>query len=1677
MEEQQLSFMSSLRLICLTLLAVFSVCNAATLVATPKRGLLQSTQNNSLICAECILNELTSSNTTLAPLVLTNSSQYELWVERLGALLRSDQQCVAARSNGSESLVLSWAQYPSWVNGAFTEWVWHLKNSTDTAEYYTRVLFEGPEAMPELTELNSSAAMRSYAVDHNAEAVVYSADLSGLSTSYVVAQRNIADYTENVCLDKRNPRGPLHPRTYMLLFYRPDALAALRTALGSSTSVAAAPPDDWEGLLALLQAHAAAVQSSSTSGLPKYGMCVTTEPSCGRLGDVATAIAASVVQSSGTHQGYVFDLTSSSENSATPLVNGTGWRYAYDMLRQLLKYNAPDYVPGSSDTTSSNNYSGKNNTITPGSNCHSVSPEFTSGECLLTLEWDVALLSMTSAVLQKPGALGVAPLPGSRVVVSASTTTTTSGTSSSTATTTTSSSLVPCNRTTCSVSANHDLLFLTAAGQQGAALAAARDAAAACGTSERVRLEAAAVAAVAGAASVTGATVVNRAPYSALFDYYVYINYDVIAMYGLSEPMSRMQLNVASRITKERQARQDAMDAIRRAVLAASSSSSSSSSASIDAVTFTSTPWWSALGDYAGVKSLGSSSYSDKTLSTAVAGALAPYIAFGFDATTTASYFRALWHAVHSPNGAPDIASPAMINWFKWGINRAALLLLPPNAASSEEVAAQLARVFELVNEAHTPATVRATYEESIDVAQTSLVLSPPPSLSSSKKSALSSGAMAGVIIAALVGIVLATMLAVVLVRQRNRHRDLLGRVRAPRAGPDTTLLITDIQSSTTLWEALPVSVMDAALKLHHTTIRRMLAEYDGYETGTEGDSFIVAFADPSSAVAFAVATQEALVLLEWPQQLLTHPEAMPVLVDPLEGEVEHEAGVPGAGGSGFRGAVGSGSIRRTNPAGEDSLASRIASFISSRVRVAAASSTPRRGSATPVTPPPSTPYTPRSGVSSVAIFSAYEDASVCNGVEGSVVVNFGNSQGSVTRARGPPPPPRAERVRWGPPSTVEMAANPASESASGENALFLVASSETKGPVQESTIQLPPASEPVVVPAAVVNDGRISPLVTAAARLHTLLGGGGGGGGNAGSGGGASSAAASGGGGITQRGGGGGGGGGGALKKALIAGHERSPRASTDCNSPIIPPGSASSNGDGLLGSADRWGLALQAVFPTLPANDMPSVVLKGAALKSPRVLIPSSARLGVVAYRGLRVRMGIHTGLDDSACIGFNKVASAFKYHGAFAEAAKATESTAPGGLVVLSSAAFVRLRNTMGGSGEDKLAWQRRSSRRRRGPEPLVVYGGHHLLPEAKKPPPSARRASATGLPPLPPGGLAPGGDVAKSPPSSLLPPPPPAAAATAVQPEGPTAAATEDAAADGLALYAAVPASLVCRLALSPPLVSERVVQLGSLAAPVGTVTVAFMYVVGASTLLTDIPGPAARALEQFQRLACGLLGAAGGYLVEGEEGLLLAAFGAPRAGVEWALDCVAGLKKLHWEDELLSHWLCEEVLSVGVAGTAVEGLEPGNDDSLPPISSRTLGRSLSRMPSMARLGARAATQKVQERGLRIKVGLDCGRASHTLTESSGRLSYRGKVMNRASRVAGKAAAGQVLCTDAVWKGCMRPLLKPSGSISSQYQADEDEDEDDALSNLVGMSLGKVALKGVTLPVELIQCMRG
>jgi predicted ATPase/class 3 adenylate cyclase len=77
-------------------------------------------------------------------------------------------------------------------------------------------------------------------------------------------------------------------------------------------------------------------------------------------------------------------------------------------------------------------------------------------------------------------------------------------------------------------------------------------------------------------------------------------------------------------------------------------------------------------------------------------------------------------------------------------------------------------------------------------------------------------------------------------------------------------LAFTDVQGSTARWEADP-SGMHAALSLHNRVMRAQLAAHGGYEVKTEGDAFMVAFAEGGDAIRWCLAAQQALQHAEWP--------------------------------------------------------------------------------------------------------------------------------------------------------------------------------------------------------------------------------------------------------------------------------------------------------------------------------------------------------------------------------------------------------------------------------------------------------------------------------------------------------------------------------------------------------------------------------------------------------------------------------------------------------------------------------------------------------------------------------------------------------------------------------------------------------------------------------------------
>ena len=73
------------------------------------------------------------------------------------------------------------------------------------------------------------------------------------------------------------------------------------------------------------------------------------------------------------------------------------------------------------------------------------------------------------------------------------------------------------------------------------------------------------------------------------------------------------------------------------------------------------------------------------------------------------------------------------------------------------------------------------------------------------------------------------------------------------------TLLFTDIEGSTRLWEAHPDAMRDA-LSRHDVVVRDAVEAAGGYVFKTVGDAFCVAFAAATDAVRAAVAVQQALV-------------------------------------------------------------------------------------------------------------------------------------------------------------------------------------------------------------------------------------------------------------------------------------------------------------------------------------------------------------------------------------------------------------------------------------------------------------------------------------------------------------------------------------------------------------------------------------------------------------------------------------------------------------------------------------------------------------------------------------------------------------------------------------------------------------------------------------------------
>ena len=87
------------------------------------------------------------------------------------------------------------------------------------------------------------------------------------------------------------------------------------------------------------------------------------------------------------------------------------------------------------------------------------------------------------------------------------------------------------------------------------------------------------------------------------------------------------------------------------------------------------------------------------------------------------------------------------------------------------------------------------------------------------------------------------------------------------RNGQNATIVFTDIQGSTSLWEAAP-SGMKLALQIHNKIIREQIYFHRGYEVKTIGDAFMIVFYEVLDGCKFSLGTQYALANASWPTEL-----------------------------------------------------------------------------------------------------------------------------------------------------------------------------------------------------------------------------------------------------------------------------------------------------------------------------------------------------------------------------------------------------------------------------------------------------------------------------------------------------------------------------------------------------------------------------------------------------------------------------------------------------------------------------------------------------------------------------------------------------------------------------------------------------------------------------------------
>ncbi|KAG2492922.1 hypothetical protein HYH03_008835 [Edaphochlamys debaryana] len=617
---------------------------------------------------------------------------------------------------------------------------------------------------------------------------------------------------------------------------------------GASPLAADAPllPATWEALAAM--AAAAEGRDLDGDGTPDHGLCLDVRPGC-KAWSVLSAVYVSIAQRYGKQQGAWFD-----RDSMAPLVGGPAMRAALATWRRLAAVawtsangsspNATD-LPGDgsgsgsgsgSDTAAGDappdsvfgaNFTGYFN---DGGDCEPVNLDFADGRCLFTLEWTVGLPFLRADLAPNlAGRLGVALPPGSsRVWVAQG---------------------VPVR------SPRPPRPPPGPAAPPSPAADLARAAAQAEEDGAGPLVECSADPGLCPyAATAPGGSLVNVAPFTSVARSDVWSSdYPPPTLRGREALGALMQMWLRT---------PDRYEALLGASLGANASA-------VD---------WGALGyDPRDGPSLAAGLAAGERHPNAAADIMTVHSA-GYRMALDAAAARALVNA-SSPGATATDANSSSGSGTAGGSDA--------DAAVAARLAADFTFVFDAIP---FPKTIRAMYWKNLGYKgppADSTTPSPSPEAAAAAAGGGGGGSSRSAVLTVAVAVPIGALVlllvgcALLMYRYYNHLGLLTGRVRPPRHGPDVTLVSTDIQNSTLLWETLPAEDMSVVLSQHHAVMRSELDAHGGYEAATEGDAFLLAFHTASAALSFCVNVQLRLLEVNWPAALLATPDGAEVWVAP----------------------------------------------------------------------------------------------------------------------------------------------------------------------------------------------------------------------------------------------------------------------------------------------------------------------------------------------------------------------------------------------------------------------------------------------------------------------------------------------------------------------------------------------------------------------------------------------------------------------------------------------------------------------------------------------------------------------------------------------------------------------------------------------------------------------------